>query len=131
MMSRGLIIRKDEILLIHRFKHGREYYVIPGGHVEPGESYEQALIREIKEETNLDVQINKKLWVLSDPYNQGNVHFYLITKFSGNDIKISGGPELDRQCEDNQYILEWHKIKDVQNLTLYPEGVKEKIELLY
>lgn len=40
---RGLVVKGDKVLLIHRFKHGDEYWVVPGGGVEKGESLEQVL----------------------------------------------------------------------------------------
>jgi nucleoside triphosphatase len=45
---------KNEVFLMRSHKwHGK--YVVPGGHIELGESAEQALVREVKEETNLDI----------------------------------------------------------------------------
>jgi len=45
---------RDELLLIksHKWKNK---YVVPGGHIELGERTEVALVREVKEETNLDI----------------------------------------------------------------------------
>jgi len=53
----GVIIREGQVLLV-KLKYGgaRNYWLIPGGLVEPGETLEEGLIREIKEETNLEVQ---------------------------------------------------------------------------
>lgn len=51
----GLIFNsKGEIFLMksHKWRHK---YVVPGGHIELGETMEQALKREIKEETGLDI----------------------------------------------------------------------------
>lgn len=47
---RALIIEEDKILLIKRVKANLSYFVIPGGGVEAGESNEEALIRECREE---------------------------------------------------------------------------------
>ena len=44
---------QDELLLIHRIKDDREYWVFPGGSIEMGESKESAIIREVYEETSL------------------------------------------------------------------------------
>ncbi len=56
----GIVYRKfhgnTEILLIKHIKSG--YWSFPKGHVEDGESEEQTAIREIKEETNIDVVID-------------------------------------------------------------------------
>lgn len=64
----GIIIIDGKILLIERgnppFK-GR--YALPGGFVDYGETVESACIREMKEETNLDVRIKGLAGVYSDP----------------------------------------------------------------
>ena len=55
----GAIIRDNHILLIRHREHksGRSYLILPGGGIELGESEEDCVRREIKEETNLDVKI--------------------------------------------------------------------------
>ena len=50
----AIIVQDSKIVLIHRKKDGQEYWVLPGGHVEDGESPEAALTREVKEETEED-----------------------------------------------------------------------------
>lgn len=46
--------KSDSILLIHRKKNGRDYWVIPGGGAKNQETPTQTAIREIKEELDLD-----------------------------------------------------------------------------
>jgi len=45
---------KDQLFLMKSHKW-RDNYVVPGGHIELGETLKDALIREVKEETNLDI----------------------------------------------------------------------------
>ena len=123
MISRALILDKDKILFIHRLKKGEEYFTLPGGHIEEGESEEETLIREIKEETNLDVEIDKKLWTLINPHDDSEHHFFLVTKFSGN-LQL-GSPELERNSEENIYILEWHDINEIPDLNVVPTPLKK------
>ena len=120
-----VIINKDKVLLIHRFKNGKEYYVFPGGGIEDGEAAEQAALREAKEETNLDVSLDKKLWEYENEKGRGLEHYFLATKFTGK-LQL-GGPEVGRQSSKNIYRLEWVLLKRIEELKLFPEAVKEKI----
>lgn len=60
---------------------------IPSGHIEIGETVSEAAIREVKEETNLDIRISKLIGVYSDPHSQvfsypnGQVVHFITTCF--------------------------------------------------
>jgi 8-oxo-dGTP diphosphatase len=118
-----IILAADRVLLIHRFKQGREYYIIPGGGVEPGETVEQAALREIREETGLEIKLDRKLWEYT---NQGHPEtYFLATRFSGT-LGL-GGPELAKQSAENIFQLEWIRLSEVMELPLKPAFVKEKL----
>jgi len=51
----ALILNPEGKMFLMKSHKWRGQYVIPGGHIELGETIEKALIREVKEETNLDV----------------------------------------------------------------------------
>jgi len=71
----GVILRGGKILL-----EKRRYYpfigrwVIPGGHVEYGETVEEAVKRETKEELGISVRIKKLIGVYSDPARDPRYH---------------------------------------------------------
>lgn len=96
---------------------------MPGGAVEVGEGNEIALIREIKEETNLDI-VNYKL--LSQVREESKLwYIYIIDEYFG-DIRL-GYPEIERQSKENQYILEWYNIEDLVNINIMPNKIKLEI----
>ena len=49
------------VLIKRKYPPFKDFYALPGGLVEKGEKLKYTLIREVKEETNLDVQIIKKI----------------------------------------------------------------------
>lgn len=64
----GLIIKEGKILLVKRdHEPYRGFWAIPGGFVELGETCEEAVLREVKEETGLQTKIKKLLGVYSTP----------------------------------------------------------------
>src|SRR6478735_4541428 len=58
----GIYARGGNILLVKHRKAGREYYLLPGGGQETGESAIEALAREWKEELDLKVTVGKFLF---------------------------------------------------------------------
>ena len=65
---RAVIMDNNKILLIYSEKNGD--YKLPGGGVEEGETYEEALIREVEEEAGVRVSINKELFRVME-YDEG------------------------------------------------------------
>jgi 8-oxo-dGTP pyrophosphatase MutT (NUDIX family) len=126
MRAGAVILNKDkEVLLIHRFFQGREYYVIPGGGVEDGETVEEAALREIKEETCLEAKLGEKFAEFHNEFDARVNHFFLVTEFTG--VPALGGPEAKRNSEEDKYILEWHSVEEIKKLALRPERIKEII----
>jgi 8-oxo-dGTP pyrophosphatase MutT (NUDIX family) len=115
-----LIVRKGRLLLMRRRKAGDDYYALPGGKIEPGESPEQAAVREILEETSLRVTIDRPLGTLR---NEGRTeHYFLAGEVRGR-VRL-GGPELERCCEENFYELEWVAAGDLPALTIQPQRIR-------
>jgi XTP/dITP diphosphohydrolase len=59
----GAIVRGDEILLIRHRDHATDfsYWLLPGGGIERGETEEACVVREMREETNLDIHVERLL----------------------------------------------------------------------
>lgn len=79
---------EGEVLLIKRKNEPfKDMWALPGGFVEYGEKVEEATIREVKEETGLEVEILKLFNVYSDPRRDPRGHTISIVYF----CKIMGG----------------------------------------
>ena len=101
-----MITRGDEILLQNRVKTEWRGYCFPGGHVEPGESIVDSVIREMQEETGLTVKNPKLCGIKQFPIDGGR---YLVFFFKTHDF--SG--EL-RSSEEGK--VEWIARKDLASV---------------
>jgi len=112
----AVIICKGKILLEKRKSEpGRGKWSIPGGLVELGESAEQTVMREVKEETNLEVEQPKLIDVVNNitPDENGRVkyHFVIVDYF----VKLEGGT---LKAADDAAELRWVRFSEVENYDL-------------
>jgi 8-oxo-dGTP diphosphatase len=117
--SRGIIILEDEVILLFRRKNNKEYYAIPGGHIEGNETKEECLMREIKEELNIDVEVLNLLGVLE---KEEKVEYVYNCKYLGGKLKL-GGEELEHNNSNNYYEIRKVNINNLDNINLYPENL--------
>jgi 8-oxo-dGTP diphosphatase len=91
MRAAVVVLEGDAIALIERVRDGRRYYLFPGGHVEPGESPEDAAAREAREELGLDVEISR---LVARAAFGGNEQRYYLARKTGGRFGAGGGPEM-------------------------------------
>lgn len=88
-----LITDGDRMLLQNRVKKDWQGYTLPGGHVEPGESFVDAVKREMKEETGLEIRHPRLVGVKQFPIREGRyvVLLFRAEEFSGEVISSEEG----------------------------------------
>jgi len=121
----GIIVKNGKVLLMHRIKHGKEYYVFPGGGVEEGETAEQALLREINEETSLEIKIEKLLY--HHIYDNDTEQFFYLCSYISGEPKLGNGNESRAMAKstENFYNPIWYEIKKLPELLLYPQEIRD------
>ena len=113
----GAVIIKDGKILLEKRKNepGKGKWSIPGGLVELGESVEQTVIREVKEETGLDVEKPEHIDVVDniirDENGEVKYHFVIIDYF----VKLKGGT-LEAKSDAEE--LKWVPLNEVEKYDL-------------
>ena len=102
----GVVIVKDgKVLLVQEaFEKVRGLWNLPAGHVDIGETLEQAAKREAKEETGLDVELGAHLITVHSSLERPVLHAYLVTNFSG-EISFDKEELLDVKWFDANDIM--------------------------
>ncbi|MDE0582886.1 HAD-IIA family hydrolase [Planococcus sp. A6] len=126
----GIIFDKAQhVLLMKRADNG--LWGIPSGHVEPGETVEEAIIREISEETGLKVKVNRLIGVYSDPvsqvfsYSNGNISHFITTCF---ECEVVGGT-LIKESEESLDVHYFAFNELPENLLpMHPRWLKDALE---
>jgi 8-oxo-dGTP diphosphatase len=123
---------EDRVLLVKSDyeKTGAEsvFWVIPGGGIEAGEYSRDAAVREVKEETGLDVVIERLLWVVEEKEANGRINYchYFLARIAGGELTIGYDPEL---ADDQQVILDvgFFSREEMNSLSrVYPEATLEE-----
>jgi 8-oxo-dGTP diphosphatase len=130
---RAILVDDGKLLTIKRNKTSQEYWVLPGGGIEKGETPEQALVREVKEETGIDCVVNE--FVMSQPYKTAavdhDVAYYRATR-TGGTIGTGTGPEFTQpHTYEGTHTAEWAPLSDVPRLELLPPEVKERVVSMF
>jgi 8-oxo-dGTP diphosphatase len=130
--ARGILFDNDNnIALLHSLKFN--YYDLPGGGIEKGETIEEGLLREILEETGCKAKISNELGKTVEvraKKNQKNIRYGYVLKLEGE----KGEPMFKQDEIDEGFELLWLKLEVAQELignsvcdtTLYTEYIKQR-----
>lgn len=116
--ARAIIIEGDKILVMHRNKEGSQYFTLVGGRVNEGESLEQALVREIREETGLDVVSQRLVYteLHPEPYNEQYIYLCEIAPHAETAIQETSEEGFLNRIGINTHEPVWAHIKSFGTL---------------
>ncbi len=105
----------DSLLLVRHRKGDKRYWMLPGGGLDYGETFEQCAIREIKEETGLDISIERMLYLSEAICPRGTRHIvnvYMLGRIEGGTLAVP--------AEDVIEEVRFVPFSELSTITLYP-----------
>ncbi len=128
----GILIDENERLLVQAVANN-QFYCLPGGRVEIGESSKEALARELEEELGFPVEVGNPKFLIENFFvssrtnilaHEIGIYFMIKSKFA---------PKEDWEfVENDKGVLKtlrykWVNLKDVASVDLRPRFLKEKL----
>lgn len=125
---RAIVIHDNNLLVMRRDKFGKMYDTLPGGNIEVGESLEDAVRRELKEETSITIGDAKLVFIEDAGHPYGMQYIYLCEYESG-EPRLSPKSEeaLINKLGKNIHEPGWLSLADLPKTTFLSEQLKQKI----
>ncbi len=119
-----LMIHDNHVLVMHRKKVDEEYYTFVGGGVEEGETIEEAVVREVMEETMMPTKLDRLLYI--HDYTESEQYYYLCKYISGEPV-LGESTEKERMTKASSDIYgpEWMPIELLDKRLLYPLEIRD------
>lgn len=118
----------NRILMVRQDHPERTVWMVPGGGIEEGENSAQAAVREVLEETGLEVEILGLIWHVEEVSDRGQrfVNFFKA-RVAGGELKLGADPEFseEEQVLAQVRFMSRDEVASLENL--YPEFLREEL----
>ena len=128
---RAIVVKDDKLLVMRRNKFGQEYYILVGGGIDAGETPEQALSRELMEETGFTLVSSRLVFTESHQDIYGHQYIYAC------EVTGDGTPVLHPSSDEaqihalgqNLYEPLWLPIKDLAGIPFRTPELQQALVL--
>ncbi len=125
----GIIIDNGKVLIE---QYGKTTYCLPGGYVQIGENSNDAIVRELKEETNLDFEIVNFRGIIENFFtnkkgqktHEIDFYYYLKVKNYESYKKLDMCIIEKGEYSDIKHHFKWINLKDLEQYNLLPTAIK-------
>lgn len=123
---------EGKFLMVHQVHPERDIWLVPGGGTEDGELSREAAVREVREETGLEIEVVRMLWHIEQVKENGEQRFvdFFLGRITAGTAELGSDPEFS---EDEQVMTEiaFMTPEEIASLgNVYPEFLAGELEKL-
>jgi 8-oxo-dGTP pyrophosphatase MutT (NUDIX family) len=125
---RAIVLRNQEMLVMHRNKFGKIFYELVGGGIDPNETAEEALRREVREETSLRLGNIKLVFEEEAGKPYGTQHIYWCEYLGGEPVMLPNSTEEKiNQLGKNLYTPVWLPVEKLPKVPFFSVELQRQI----
>ena len=128
----GILFNNDKVLVHRGIKD--DVYAFPGGRLEMFETTENTIVREMKEELGIDVNVNRLLWICESFFNINNKKYHEVCYYYLIECKdeefLKKGDIFYINENGNELEFKWVTIEEAKNEVIYPIVIKDRLHNL-
>lgn len=100
-----ILDEEEKVLMVKQSHEGKDIWMVPGGGIEDGENSKEAAVREVLEETGLEIRVKSLLWHVEEVSPERGQRFvnYFLAEVTGGELGLGKDPEFD---QENQVLRE-------------------------
>lgn len=123
---------KDRMLMVKQHHEDHDIWMVPGGGIEDGESAAEAAVREVKEETGLDIEVGSLVWHVEEVSERGQrfVNFFMC-RLVGGTLSLGEDPEFDGDSQVLRDVRFMSREELMKVQCLYPGYLRDKFWDIY
>ncbi len=130
----GVATLGDKVL-VHYFEGEPDMFLLPGGRVEMGESAEEAVSREMREELGCEVRIDRLLWIVDNHFvhheqTHHELGLYFAVTLPRDSEQASGRPFVATEENGQRLFFHWQPLERLGELNLKPSCLIELLRKL-
>lgn len=131
----GIILHDGRVLL--QSAQDIDFWVMPGGRCELGESSQDAIIREMREEIGAEVGVERLVWVLESFFDfqettWHEISFLFLLSLPPDSVVYARQEEFYgyEPLADLELTFRWFSLDELENITLYPAFLRTALRSL-